>query len=134
MSPHRVVIVAGSVAIVVGGILLVLWLSGNPELIRFAAWRGKANTSVGLVLSGVALLVCSSRRPVARNLGVVLASAAGVLGTVTLFQYIAGIDLGIDQWIAREGPFAEAAAYPNRMSPNVALSFVLLGACLLYTS
>ena len=127
MSRRRTVLLAGSLGITVGGALLILWWSGVPALVEFAAWRGKTNTCVGLVLAGGALLACASQRSAMRRLGVALASAATAIGVATLFEYVAGVDLGIDELLHHDWPFAESAAHPNRMSPNAALSFVLIG-------
>jgi signal transduction histidine kinase len=127
MSPRRYVILAGSVAVVFGAVMLSFWLSGDPALIRFVAWRCKTNTCVGLLLGGLSLVAVSSRRATVREIGVVLAGAVTLLAVLTLFEYAAGIDLGIDQLIARDWPFLESAAHPNRMAPNAALSLLLLG-------
>ena len=127
MSPRRHILIAGWFAILFGGAMLALWLSGQDAAVRFAAWRCKTNTCVGLVLGGAALLALGSQRRRTRAVGAALAVAATAIGVATLFEYVAGIDLGIDQLIARDWPSPESAAHPNRMSPNAALSFVLLG-------
>jgi len=131
MAPRRYVLVAGGLVAAFGGALLILWLTGVPELVRFASWRGKVNTCLGLMLGGAALVTCMSPRTGTRTLGTVLAAAVSAIGALTLLQYVAGIDLGIDELIAQDWPFAESAAHPNRMSPNAALSFALLGQVLL---
>src|SRR5215470_15749804 len=97
MTPRRIVLLAGSLGVAVGGVLLILWWSGSPELVHFAAWRGKTNTCVGLMLAGGALLACASPRPAVRRLGVALAGGATAIGAATLVEYAAGIDLGIDE-------------------------------------
>ena len=130
MSPRRYIALASGFAIAVGGALLALWLSGVPSLVEFAAWRCKTNTCIALVCCGAALLACSSPRALLRGLGAALACAVTALAAATLVQYAAGIDLGIDELIARDWPLAETAASPNRMSPNAALSFLLLGPAL----
>jgi signal transduction histidine kinase len=127
MSPRRHILIAGWFAILFGGAMLALWFSGNADAVRFAAWRCKTNTCVGLVLGGAALLALGSQRRRTRAIGTALAVAATAIGVATLFEYVAGIDLGIDQLLATDWPFPESAAHPNRMSPNAALSFALLG-------
>ncbi|HEY0476164.1 MAG TPA: ATP-binding protein [Kofleriaceae bacterium] len=134
MSTHRYARLAGSFALAVGGVLLAFWLSGDPALVEFAAWRGKVNTCIAMVCSGAALLGYASQRAGARRLALGFAIAATLLGGATLLEYAAGIDLGIDELIARDWPFAESAAYPNRMSPNAALSFAVLGPVLILAS
>ena len=131
MSPRLYAVLAGVLGIVVGAGLLALWMSGDPGLIQWAAWRCKANTCVGLLLCGAALVAYASAAPWLRRFGVVCAVAAAALGVLTLAQYAAGVDLGIDELVARDWPFAESAAHPNRMSPNAALSFALFGPALI---
>jgi signal transduction histidine kinase len=128
MSARRYAWLAGAVAIVFGVAMLALWLSGDPALVKFAAWRGKTNTCLGLALCGAALWACSSLRPGARRIAAALAGAIALIAALTLTEYIAGVDLGIDQLIARDWPFAESAAHPNRMSPHAAVSFLLFAA------
>jgi signal transduction histidine kinase/ActR/RegA family two-component response regulator len=131
MSPRRYVILAGCVAAAFGAVMLSLWLSGDPALIRFVAWRGKTNTCVGLLLGGLSLVAVSSQRAVVRGIGGALAGAVILLAVLTLLEYTAGIDLGVDELIARDWPFPESAAHPNRMAPNAALSFLLFGPAVL---
>jgi signal transduction histidine kinase len=131
MSPRRYAVLAGTLGVGFGLVFLGLWLSGEPALIQFAAWRCKTNTCVGLVLGGAALIAGGSQRAAARRTAMVLATAVAAIGAATLFEYVADIDLGIDQRIARDWPFAESAAHPNRMSPNAALSLLLLGPAML---
>jgi signal transduction histidine kinase/CheY-like chemotaxis protein len=124
-------ILAGGVVAVFSGALLVMWWSGVPELVRFAAWRGKTNTCcIGLLLGATALGLRGTGHPGAHRVAGVLAAAMTILGAATLVEYVAEVDLGIDQLLARVWPFAESASYPNRIWPSSALSFVLLGAVL----
>jgi signal transduction histidine kinase len=131
MSSRRYVILAGSVAVAFGAVMLSFWLSGGPALIRFVAWRCKTNACVGLLLGGLSLVAMSSRRAAVRGIGAALAGAVTLLAALTLLEYAAGIDLGIDELIARDWPFLESAAHPNRMAPNAALSFLLFGPAVL---
>src|SRR5689334_21212044 len=109
MPPRLYAVFAGMLGIALGVALLALWLSGDPGLIEFAAWRCKTNTCVGLVLCGAALVACASARPRLRRLGVACAVAAAAIGVLTLLQYAAGVDLGIDELVARDWPSAESA-------------------------
>src|SRR5215468_7510601 len=131
MAPRRYVVLAGSVAAAFGAVMLSFSASGAPALIRFASWRCKTNTSIGLVLGGASLVAAASPRAMGRGIAAVLASAVTVLGGLTLLEYAAWIDLGIDELIAKDWPFAESAAHPNRMAPNAALAFLLFGPAVL---
>jgi signal transduction histidine kinase/CheY-like chemotaxis protein len=131
MAPRRYVALAGSAVAAFGAVMLSFWLSGAPALIQFAAWRCKTNTCVGLIFGGASLVAASSQRATVRGIGAVLAGVVIALGSSTLLEYAVGGDLGIDELIARDWPFPESAAHPNRMAPNVALSFLLLGPAVL---
>jgi uncharacterized membrane protein YwaF len=58
----------------------------------------------------------------------------GVLGFLTLGQYVLGWELGIDQLLFTEPPADAGTAFPGRMGPNTALTFLLLGGALLSLS
>src|SRR3954469_21093221 len=125
---------AGGIALAIGGTLLAFWASGDPDLVKIAAWRGKTNACVALVLAAVALRLRSSERPLAIRLSRGLAIAVSAIGGLTAFEYAAGVDLGIDDLLAHDWPFVESVLHPNRMSPNAAASFLLLGAIVWLTS
>ncbi|HEX3762854.1 MAG TPA: ATP-binding protein [Kofleriaceae bacterium] len=114
-----------------GLVFLGLWLSGVPPLIQFVAWRCKTNACLCLVLGGAALIASGSPSAAARRVAAVLAAAMTAIAAVTLLEYVAGIDVGIDELIARDWPVPGGPAHPNRMSPNAAASFLLLGPALL---
>jgi PAS domain S-box-containing protein len=121
--------VAGLVSGLLGLVFLALWLSGNHRLQLFAGHQMKSNSALCLILLGAALALGGRGRP----LGRVLAGAAGALAVLTLSQLIFGIELGIDQLLAVDRSGLDAG-HPNRMSPNAALSFALLGGALLLSS
>jgi signal transduction histidine kinase len=122
--------IAALAVLAISGTFLALWLSGVPDLVRFAAWRGKTNACIGLVVAGCALLALARGGRWLEAVGTALAVLAGVIGGATFMQYVLAVDLGIDQLVARDWPFAESSQHPNRMAPNAALSFVLIGVTL----
>jgi signal transduction histidine kinase/ActR/RegA family two-component response regulator len=134
MSVRLWIVIAGALPLAISGALLTLWVTGDPELIRIASWRGKTNTCIAMACAAVALLLRTSERRSAVRISNVLASVALAIGALTMFEYVAGVDLGIDELIAHDWPFPESARHPNRMSPNAALSFVLAGGAILLAS
>lgn len=127
---RRFGLIAASLAGAIGCAWLSLWLYGTPEARAFASSRGKTNTSLSIVLLAVGYAMLSLRpTPGRRRVAAVTITAAGVLGGLTCFEYASGLDLGIDQLLARDVWSAESARYPNRMSPTAAACFVLLGIC-----
>lgn len=95
----------------------------------------KANTAGGLVLAGLALWLKAapairSRRGV-RIVRRLLAGLVVLLGALSLSEYLAGVDWGIDQWLFQESSVAVGPLVPGRMAAATALGFMLLGSALL---
>ncbi|MBS4098791.1 MAG: PAS domain S-box protein [Sulfuricella sp.] len=124
-------------AIAVGALVLLGWQFdiGILKSIHSGMVTMKANTAVGLLLAGAALWVQGAEaRRMSRNwrrAGQIVAAAVIFLGAVTLFEYLAGSSLGVDQWLFREPEGAFGTLSPGRMAPASALCFVLLGIALL---
>jgi len=83
------------------------------------------NTAVGFICCGIGFIfTCKGPGNVVRTAG----ALAFVIGSLTLFEYITGIDLGIDGLLYDQTPD------PNRMAPNTAICFTLVGATLVLIS
>jgi signal transduction histidine kinase len=105
-----------------GGFVLCGWIWDIEALKSiYGPITMKANTAIGLLLSGTALAIVRMAPPLTSA----LAFVAGAIGAATLTQHIAGWDLGIDQLLFTERPGAAATASPNRMGPNASTSFLL---------
>lgn len=82
------------------------------------------NTALCFVALGVGVgFLIAGRERSARLCGL---AAAGV-GALTLFQYLSGFDLRIDQLLMEHAITVETS-HPGRMAPNTALCFILAGA------
>ena len=55
---------------------------------------------------------------------------AGLIGLLSLSEYIFGWNPGIDHWLIREPDGTVGTSYPGRMAPEAALNFVLLSVAL----
>ena len=66
-----------------------------------------------------------------RRLALAAALAVAGIGALKLTAVVTGWDAGIDQWLFAGDLAAAAPARPNRMAPNTALNFLLLGLALL---
>lgn len=132
MGP-RAAVLAACVAIAIGGFFLVAWLNGTaPQWSAAGALTPKTNMALSQLIAGLALLLfITSRAPVARLGAAVLAASVLVIGGLTLAEHMSGVDLGIDQALAKEPPGGVATMSPNRMGPPGAISLVLLGIGLL---
>ena len=89
----------------------------------------KANTAICFLLLSGALYAAAGCRG-SRWQGW-LAVAGAVLASLTLFEYISGTSLGIDEALFRD---TGLSPHPGRMSPITAANFVLLASALLVPS
>jgi hypothetical protein len=126
---------ASGVAICVSLLVLAGW-SLNVELLKrvvpgFVAMN--STTAVCFVLTGFALALSTPRKrfPVLTRLAIALSAAVLLIGTVKIFGLAAGWHPNVDEWLfASKLPAAETTM-PNRMAPNTAFNFVLIGLSLL---
>src|SRR5437868_1975845 len=109
---------AAVIAILNGGIWFIAWMTGLAG--RWSAsgfLTVKTNMALALLLSAVALLFLRLRssRPTTRTLGITLGSVVLLIGGLTFLEHVFGLNLGIDQLLAREQPGAIVTTSPNRM-------------------
>jgi protein-histidine pros-kinase len=108
---------------VVGGLLIVAaWLVGAESFV--ASVRTKVNAGVGFVAAGLWLLL-AARGAVFKRSARAIAVFLAILGLLTAVEYVAGVDLRIDQLIAID-PTGEGLA-PGRMAPGTAFAFFFIG-------
>lgn len=115
----------------IGGLVTLGWAVGVVELVSVV--RGyppvHMNVAVALLAAGAgAYGIAEARR------GWLLAGALVTLliGGLTLFQYMAGADLGIDRLLLSDpSAFEIRPEYSGRMAASTALAFVLVGAAFL---
>lgn len=89
------------------------------------------NTAIGFVLAGVAIFAAAVRwhyrlRPIRWGLELALLA----LASVTLFEYVVDVDLGIDTFVMSLSEAADPLAPARRMALSTALGFLLLGSAL----
>jgi PAS domain S-box-containing protein len=112
-------------AILIGWALdLPLLRSGIPGSVAV-----KANSALGFVAAGMAARTLASRRsgPKARLVAKVIGAVVASVGFFTLVEYVAQVNLGIDQLLFRD---SAGSAFPGRMAPNAALAFLFIGIAL----
>lgn len=107
---------------------IVGWAFSIPALTTFfsSATSMKANSALCFMLLAGTLHLAASKTHL--RVQAVLATIALLIGALTLFEYIAGQPLGIDQLLFRD---PVPSAHPGRMSPIAAVNFVLLGMALI---
>jgi PAS domain S-box-containing protein len=128
---------AGLVGAFIGALVLFGWMQDIPQLKSISPhWVAmKANTALGFALGGLALWLKAGEPARFRlfRLAVerLLAGIVVLIGAFSLFEYLSGINLGIDQWFFHEPAGAIGTLAPGRMSPASALCFMLFGSALL---
>ncbi len=122
-TERAVAMVSGFVVAAMALAVMAGWLAGirklthlNPSLPPM-----QFNTAVAFLLCSLGLFTLHHRSayPV-RFFG----GAAALIGALTLLQYVLGIDIGLDAAIVDQTPD------PNRMAPNTAITFTLIGTAL----
>ena len=124
---RALLILAGGVSLILGALALTGWAFHMPGLTRAGPSFNPmvANTAVGFVLDGLALILLASGRRRSALPGAAWSLMAGVL---TLLEYGLSIDLGFDQMLVVDR--ITQSAHPGRLAPNTALCFVLCGLAL----
>jgi diguanylate cyclase (GGDEF)-like protein/PAS domain S-box-containing protein len=123
------VAVASGLVALAGALAVLGWVTDDIFLQSPIPGAGsiRFNTGLGLFLSGIALwLLCAypGSRFAQWSSGIATA-AVTLIGGLTLFEYVADINLGFDEYF-----FVDDAApmqYPGRMGAVAAVIFVLLG-------
>jgi PAS domain S-box-containing protein len=128
---HWLMPVTAALSIALGITVLIGW-AFDIVVIKsiLPAWVSmKANTAVCFILIGAGLLPPAAF-PAARLCGLL----AGLIGALTLSEYLLGWDAGIDDLLFKEPPGTVGTSHPGRMAPETALCFVFLAAALLMSS
>ena len=122
---------AAEASAVLGFAILVGWALDLPLLRSGVPGTDavKANSALGFLAAGIAARTLASRRSRAplRIAAQVVGAAVGLVGLLTLVEYVARVNLGIDQLLVHEHG---VATHPGRMAPNSALAFLLIGLAL----
>jgi PAS domain S-box-containing protein len=119
--------IAGALVVLIGGVILMAWGAGVTALTSMGAGRLAMNpmTAIAFMCAGASLFL--QREPVelrSRNVARSLAAVALALALICMISY--GLDrAGIDQFLFEE------QLDGNRMAPNTALCFVVIGLALL---
>jgi two-component system, cell cycle sensor histidine kinase and response regulator CckA len=129
--------IAAPAAVCLGLCVLAGWALGARVLVCLSPGLAsmKFNTALCFVLTGSALwLLRNSRKPSSkwqRLAGQVIGAFVIVIGALTIFEYVSGHKLGVDQFLIKDSIRAEQTPFPGRMAPHTAFDFVLLGLALI---
>src|SRR5919199_4664924 len=126
--------VASAVVILVGCLVLVGWMLDIETLKRIlpGLLAMNATAAIAFILAGVSLRLLRAERVDQRRLRIAqgCAFAVALVGLLKLIEVLFGWDVGIDQLFFRE-KLDVGYQLPNRMAPNTALNFLLVGSALL---
>ena len=88
----------------------------------------KVNTAVGLLLLSASLATMNLGRRFTTGVSLLTAASAGSIGALTLFEYLSGHNLGIDELLAIDRGTPANHFMPGRLAPATAVCFMLLAA------
>ena len=119
---------AGTLAMGLGGIVLV-GLSFNITALGhiLPGWTFvKPNAALAFFLSGIALFFYLSSSVTLVRVARLCGCLSGLIGVLTLTEYVTGWNSGLEQWLVRESAGTVVDWLRVRMAPDTALCFVLL--------
>jgi len=131
-----IIIALCGLAVIIGWVLDISVLkSFHPKFVNM-----KVNTAINFIFIGISLCLLQerdSRKPdkLARRVANTCAALVLLIGFLTLFEYIFGLNLAIDQiWFKEHITTINTVGtpYPGRMSPNSAVNFILIGLAILF--
>jgi len=127
---------AGTASVAVGCLVLCGWALDIERLKQVAPGLVAMDpmTAVAFILAGLALLLVrvQQRGPTTRRLAQLFAVSIAVIGLSKLGSIVFAATTGVDQLLFSAKLGGVAGAVPNRMAPNTALNFVLVGLALLF--
>ncbi|MFE1324918.1 SpoIIE family protein phosphatase [Streptomyces sp. NPDC058735] len=132
-TARKVAVVAALMAALLALMSLVGWFSDTDVLKRVLPGTSvsmKVNTALATLMLGLSLWVIAheSARPRALTAARVGSALAALIGLLTLFEYVTGVRLGIDELLFDDDTARTQPGTPGRMGPNTAVAVTLAGA------
>ncbi len=130
---HRIARIAAILPIAAGVLVLFGWSLQIESIKRIIPGLVAMNpaTAIAFILLGVSLLLLARGDGAPMKIGKAVAAAVVLIACIKLLAIVSSIDLQIDQIFFRDRLDRADGGLPNRMAPNTALNFLLLGAALL---
>jgi signal transduction histidine kinase len=119
------VVIASTIVMMLGGIVLVAWHLRFPSLIRVPPSDAAMtyNTALCFLFAGVGLSATIMQRSV---VALISGSVPFLIGLLTFSEYLLGLDLGIDQALMLDD-VEPRAAFPGRMALMTSIGFSISG-------
>lgn len=123
-------ILAASLAIALGGTMMIAWLAGMADLLRFGnpGPTLRFNTALMFALSGAALYCSVTQRP---RTAAWIARAVLLFTGVHFLEVASGLQIGMETLVLRPDQAMINHVGDGRMAIGVALSFMLLSGAIL---
>ncbi len=120
------------VSAILGLLVVIGWYSRNETLIQVVPYYAplQFNTALGFLLCGIGLFAATFRKIIPAT---ICGGAAAALGGLTLIQYLANINFGIDSLLFDPYITVETS-HRGRMAPNTAICFLLCGIAVVFAA
>ncbi|HLJ74037.1 MAG TPA: EAL domain-containing protein [Thermoanaerobaculia bacterium] len=127
--------IAAIVPVAIGGVVLYGWAADVDALKRIINGLVAMNpaTAIAFIFTGVSLALLTNRKPrtALHRAGELFAVIVALIGAVKCVALIVGGDVPVDQLLFHDKVVVSDFGLPNRMAPNTALNFLLLGVALM---
>ena len=112
-----------------GVLVMIGWIGDYPALKSIVPGMStmKFNTAICFTLVGVGIAGAALRYEPLRHLAALCGALVMLIGLLTLFEYLAGYDLGIDQLFTEDHGTLIGSGVPGRMSPLTASAWLAFG-------
>jgi two-component sensor histidine kinase len=119
--------------VALGAAVITGWFIGNEPLKSVFPGLStmKFNTALGFVLVGAGLAAAAYPSLVLRCTAIISGGLAALIGVLTLIEYAAGANIGIDEAFVRDQGLLSGSGFPGRMSPLTATAWAALGAAII---
>jgi len=110
-----------------GAVIMLGWVFLNESATQLVSGLPgmKFNTALSFAFLGAASLFYTSQRPLNKAIGALLLSSGLILSLLTLYEYLAGVSLGIDELVSVTFTSEVQAPFPGRMTQATAICFIL---------
>ena len=134
LDRKTVVILCSLLTVLAAVVVLLGWLANIDSLKSVASGlpQMKPNTAFAFAVAGVGLFLLAVE--LMRTAVIICGVFIGLLGLTTLFQYIVGIDLPIDNLFVPASAITPANPHPGRISPHSSFNLAFVGAAMVLTS
>jgi PAS domain S-box-containing protein len=119
------------IVIALNSVILLGWIL-NFDILKHPIpdqFPVEPNTAIGFLLTGISLWLLTDRNTSAsrRHVAKACAGVVAFLGMLTVSEHFFTVDLMVNHLFVKEAASAVGSSFLNRMAPNAAFNFTLLG-------